>query len=298
VHGRLGRHRRNHWHGDELLQCHVEGHPAGPGVGEPLPQAVAAGRQVQHEDAAGQVIHDHAVRVPQVAPLLGGRGLADAGADGERAQDQGGQRGAVVERLGVPGHRRRELGELDRLGSPLDRLEHTRGLADPLGLGRVDQPGERAVGGDLRQPGSVPVPFVQKTIFCRTDRGFASVRQPSPVCGAVFKRRPDPFQQFDEPSAGGLANGFIEVDQADADLGAAFGPVLTSDADDRLALRIIGVVDGDGGAQAAAGAFEGAAGRREQPAVLERSVTGQRVGGHRGFLTGHRPRTKRPGRGR
>ena len=42
------------------------------------------------------------------------------------------QRGAVVERLGVAGGRRGELGQLDRLGPPLDRLEHTDGPADPV----------------------------------------------------------------------------------------------------------------------------------------------------------------------
>jgi hypothetical protein len=255
VHDWLGCDTRKNWHGDELLQRDVEGHAAGLGVGEPLPQAVAAGGQVEHEDAAGQVVHDHAVRVPEVTTLLGGRGLADAGADGERAQDQGGQRGAVVERLGVAGRRRRELGQLDRLGSTLDDLEHAGGLADPLGLGRVDQPGQCAIGGDLRQPRLIPVPVVQKAIFCRTDRCFASVRQPSPVGGAVLDRRPDPFEQIDEPAAGGLADGSIEVSQADADLGAALGSVADK-ANDRFALRVVWMFDGDRRAHVAAGPFQ------------------------------------------
>ena len=247
VHDWLCCDRRDSRHGDELLQSDVEGDAAGLGVGEPLPQAFAVGCQVEHQDTAGQVVHDDAVRVPEVAALLGRHWLGGAGADGERAQDQRRHRRAVVERLGVPGCRRRELGELDRLGPALDRLEHAGGLADLLGLGRVDQPGERAVGGDLGQPGLIPVPVVQKAIFGRTDRCFASVRQPSPVRRAVPERRTDPFEQFDEPSADCLADGTVEVGEADADLGAPFGPVLTGDPDDRLALRVVGLVDGDGG---------------------------------------------------
>jgi len=275
MHGRLGCHLGKHRHGDELLQRDVEGHAAGLGVGEPLPQAVAAGRQVEHEDAAGQVVHDHAVRVPEVTALLGRHGLADAGADGECAQDQSGQRGAVVERLGVAGRRRRELGQLDRLGSALDDLEHAGRLADPLGLGRVDQPGQRAVGGDLGQPRLIPVPIVQKAIFYRTDRCFASVRQPSPLGGAVLERRSDPFEQIDEPAAGGLADGSIEVGQADADLGTALGSV-ADEANDRFALRVVWLPDGDRRAQVAPRPFQRPAGGCEQPRVFRPGVPARR----------------------
>ena len=39
------------------------------------------------------------------------------------------------------------------------------GLAGPVGIGRVDELGERPVGDDLGQPGPEPVPVMQKAIF-------------------------------------------------------------------------------------------------------------------------------------
>jgi hypothetical protein len=121
--------------------------------GQPVTKAIADRADVEHEHLAGQVIGDHASRRPQRA--LGAR--PGRVAQRQRPQDQCGQPGAV-QRLGVTGHSlgqgRQQHGRLVRPGR--QPLEHGRGLGQQVTLPLPDQPGERAVPGDLLQPGEMP----------------------------------------------------------------------------------------------------------------------------------------------
>ena len=89
-------------HRDQLVQGDVEGDAVCLRRGEPLPQAIARRGQVEHEDAAGQVVDDDPVAVPQVAAFLGRPRATRAEAERERAEHERREDRAVVERLGVP----------------------------------------------------------------------------------------------------------------------------------------------------------------------------------------------------
>ena len=93
----------------------------------------------------------------------------------------------------------------------------TQGRGTPSDLGRlprVDQPGQRPVGGELRHPGLEPAPRAQEGVLGRTDGGLARVRIPLPLGGAVLERRAEPLEQLAQPLPGGLADGLVDVGEA------------------------------------------------------------------------------------
>jgi hypothetical protein len=64
--------------GDELVQRHLERGTVAGRVGQPLSQAIPLRRDVQDEYPAGQIVDDHAGKVPQFPALRGGSWSADA----------------------------------------------------------------------------------------------------------------------------------------------------------------------------------------------------------------------------
>ena len=241
------------------------------------PRPLPLGRQVQHQDPAGQVVHDDAALVPQVAPLLGGPRARRPLAARERPQHQRGERGALAERLGVAGDRRGKLRQLRRrrleLDALLDPFEHARRLPQLGRVAGVDQLGQRPVGGELGEPRLEPVPFAEERLFHRTGCGFASVGQPLPFRRAVPQRRAEPFEQLDEAVAGGFADGAVQVGEAHGEHADALWPVLAGDPDDRPALLVVGRLHRDGAGQVAAGPLERLAGGVEETPVVRSRVS-------------------------
>jgi hypothetical protein len=286
--------------GDQLVEGDVEGRPVRLRRGKPLPEAVARGLQVQHQNAAGQVVNDDPAAVPQVAPLL--RRLRPVGADaaGERAQHQGRQGGAVAERLGVTGDRRRQLRQLrGRRLQPdalLDPLKHPGGLPHQVAFAHVDQPGQRPVGGQLREPGLEPAAGAQHRLIHRTNGGFASVRQLLPLGWAVLQRRAEQAEEPDEPVAGDLADRLVEVGQADREDADALGAVLAGDADDGAAFPVVRGLDGDRAGEVPPGSLQGPAGGVEEaPELRARVPAGGRVLGRVAGRAGGFPGSVRAG---
>jgi hypothetical protein len=187
----------------------------------------------------------------------------------------------VVERLGVAGHRRPQLRQLHRrrlqVEAPLDPLEHASRLPQLADLIDVDQPGQRPVRGQLREPGLEPALRAQKRLFSRTDGGFAFVVQPLPLGRAVLERRSGQLEKPGEAVPGGLADGLVDVGQAHREHADALGPVLAGHLDDRPAFRVVGRLDRDRAAEVAAGPLERTAGRVEEAPVLGAGVPGQNI---------------------
>src|SRR5689334_16547994 len=124
----------------ELVQGDVEGDAVPGRSGQPLGQAGALGREVQHQDPAGQVVDDDTACLPQFPALPGRPWPAHSGLAGQGPQDQRRQQGPVVQRLGVPGDVRGQgRQQHGRVLAPGQVLEHADRLAEPGPLAGIDQ---------------------------------------------------------------------------------------------------------------------------------------------------------------
>src|SRR5699024_4052228 len=213
----------------QLVQSHVHGYALLCCVGEPLPQPCPRGRQVEHQNAAGQIVGDNIVVLPQCSTLFGVTGSGHAGTLGKGCQHQAGQGVLVtVEGLGITGgvhgQVRQEQGRIVR-GAFCDGLQGSHGPPQSVGVMGVDQPGRIDLGLDPGQPFPIPRGLVERA---RTRRGEYLFPQSAFVLSnltAMAQRGPKRLQKFDQPDLIPRAQGGVEAGNIDLEA-ASGGPVI------------------------------------------------------------------------